>query len=121
MLRRAVFFTLLILVSLVAMPPDARASCSVTQYCPSSCSLSLTCPNTGQQISCTNVPTPYSVTCNGVSSCSTGQQGSTYIQKYVQCDGSRVYCYPYACSQGYDWIQCNNPGPVTCSGGGNVE
>lgn len=115
MLRRAVFFTLLAFGAL-AVPPDAQASCYVKLYCPSSCSLSLTCPG-GSQISCTNQPVPYSVECHGATSCATGQQGTNPVQAFVQCDGSRVYCYPYACSQGSNWIQCNNQGPVVCGGG----
>lgn len=116
MLRKAVFVTILALSALAIVPPDAQAACNITVQCPSSCSLSLTCPNQSQ-ISCVNQPVPPSVSCAG-NVCSSGQYGTTLIYAYAQCDSNRVYCYPYACSQGADWIQCNNSGPVQCSGGG---
>lgn len=120
MLRKAVFFIVLALGVLVIGSPDAQAACSATVYCQSSCSLSLDCPG-GGQISCVNIPLQPQVSCSG-NSCSSGQYSlNGVIYDYVQCDGNRVTCYPYVCSQGSNWIQCNNSGPITCSGGGNDD
>ena len=113
MLRRAAFFTLLILGVLAIVPPQAQAGCNASTYCPSSCFLSLTCSN-GCEIACTNQPSPWMVSCTGSSTCSVGQE--TY--DFVECDGNRTYCYPYVCSQGRDWLQCNNNEVTYCPGPG---
>lgn len=106
MLRRSLVFAAVIIGSLAFLPPPAEGDCHATAYCTSSCTLELTCPN-GCPLYCANNPSPLFVTCSGSNKCIDGGD-------HVECDGNSQYCAPYMCSQGSNWVQCNNSGPIYC-------